>query len=343
MPHQEILCPDSISTRKMPVNFNQTDASLFEHEIKKTIPATYLQCLEEVAVSPEGILFRGSNILPQSFPSPDFVNTWAGKKTRFKLFVKYYLSAFRKRIEQEGFWFTDTWSHEYFHWMTDALPRLLSIREKIKEGVVLLPGTYVDREYVVSSLKPFAIQNIMFVHETLHCKNLKIPTHTAPTGNYNESLIRDLRKLFTDFGQPVHGAPTGNKIYVSRGKAQRRRIANEEECVAILSEYGFQIIHFEDYLYEQQVEIAKNAQYVISNHGAGLTNMLFMKSGSSILELRRIGDCHNNCFFSLASALRLKYYYQNCESEHPDEDTYAANLIVDCRLLRETIEHMLAE
>ena len=81
---------------------------------------------------------------------------------------------------------------------------------------------------------------------------------------------------------------------------------------------------------------------MISNHGGGLTNILFMKSGSSVLELRQSGDSHNNCYFSLASALYLKYYYQLCHSENPDEDAHTADLIVDCRRLRKNIEQILA-
>ena len=342
MPQQEILCPASVSTRKLPVNFNPADAGLFEHEIERTIPATVLLGLENVSINPAGILFRGSKVLPQSFPSPNFAKAWQGRRTRLKLFIKNCLKP-QQRIEQDVFWFTDTWSQVYFHWMTDALPRLLAIRDQIGDATLLLPSAYGGEEYIVSSLKPFGIQQLKFIHETFHCKNLKLPTHTAPTGNYNEKLIRDLRKTYTDFYEAARSVCAGNKIYISRSKAQRRKIVNEEECVAILNEYGFETIYFEDYTFEQQVEIALNAEYLVSNHGAGITNILFMKPDSKVLELRKTGDAHNNCYFALASALKLKYYYQLCSSENPDEEANTANLIVDCQLLRENIGKMLAK
>ena len=84
-----------------------------------------------------------------------------------------------------------------------------------------------------------------------------------------------------------------------------------------------------------------NAKYLISNHGAGLTNMLFMQAGTSVLELRRENDGHNNCYFAQASALNLKYYYQLCKSENDDTDTYTANLIVDPLVLEKNIKTML--
>jgi capsular polysaccharide biosynthesis protein len=170
-----------------------------------------------------------------------------------------------------------------------------------------------------------------------------MPTHTAPTGNYNERLIRGLRSLYTNFYQHDRGdtGSVGGRVYISRGKAQKRKIVNEEECVSILSEFGFKTHYFEDYSFEEQVKIALDTQYLISNHGAGLTNMLFMKSGSSVFELRLQGDAHSNCYFSFASSLNMNYFYQLCVSKNPYEKAHTANLIVDTELLRKNIEQML--
>jgi len=341
MSNREILYPDSISIRTLPVNFNQADLGLFEHELKKTIPATALLRLEDVVINPAGIIFRGSIVLPESFPNPRLVDTWAGPKARLKILAKYFLARHHKKMGRDAYWITDSWSKGYFHWMTDALPRLFTIREEIKTETLLLPGAYSGEEYIGSSLKPFVIQDVQYIHDTFRYKNLKMPTHTAPTGNYNENVTRGLRNLYADYYQNARSDRFDNKIYISRGKAEKRKIANEEECIAIVEEYGFKTFYFEDHSFEQQVAIALNTQYLISNHGAGLTNMLFMKSGSSVLELRQSGDTQNNCYFSLASALHLKYFYQLCHSENPDEDTYTGNLIVDCQRLRKNIEQML--
>ena len=243
--------------------------------------------------------------------------------------------------DRDVFWITDTWSKYYFHWMTDALPRLFTIRDKIKNETLLLPCAYRGLEYVGSSLKPFFIRDVQYIHETFRCKNLTIPTHAAISGNYNENVIRGLRSLYTDYYQNVRSDSFYDKVYISRGKAQKRKIANEAECVVIMDEYGFKTIYFEDHSLEQQVAIALDAQYMISNHGGGLTNMLFMKSGSNVLELRQSGDTHNNCYFSLSSALYLRYFYQLCHSENSAEDAHTANLIVDCQRLRKNIEQML--
>src|SRR5688500_19312228 len=51
--------------------------------------------------------------------------------------------------------------------------------------------------------------------------------------------------------------------------------------------------------FEEQVKLLSRARYVVSNHGAGLTNMLFMRDDTKVLELRHRSDYINNCYFIL--------------------------------------------
>lgn len=341
MSNQEILYEESISTRKLPVNINRADLRFFEHELNRVIPATVLLHLKNITVNSDGILFCRGKALPQSFASPHYIYPQPGRKARLKSFVKNRLFRNIDRIDSEVIWITDDWSKGYFHWMTDALPRLFTIREKIRGAALLLPGAYQKEKFVTPSLKPLFDQEVRFINNTVRCKTLYMPTHTAPTGNYNESIIKGLRNTYVDFYQNTRSDYVGDRIYISRGKARWSKIVNEEEVCAILKEYDFKTVYFEDYPFEQQVKIALEARYLISNHGASLTNMLFMKSGGSVFELRRKDDAHNNCYFTLASALNLRYFYQICDTENLDERANTADLLVDCQLLRKNIEQML--
>ena len=97
----------------------------------------------------------------------------------------------------------------------------------------------------------------------------------------------------------------------------------------MLRKFGFETVCAEDLSFEQQVQLCSRARYVVSNHGAGLTNVLFMKSAGSVLELRHEADCVNNCYFTLSSALDLNYYYQTCAPQDPSADPHDAHLRVD--------------
>ena len=342
MVNKEILYRDSIVVRQMPVNINQSDLGLFEHEIKREIPATLLLHFEDITVNPDGALVYNNKILPETFPSPHFVNSWAGFRVWLKLFLKNFIKYWEyKNLDREVYWITDIWSQGYFHWMTDTLSRLYAIKDKIGNATLLLPGDYCNFEYIVSSLKPFLIQDVRFIQSKFRCKNLKIPTHAATTGNYNEEIMRGLRSLYTNYFQVSNNDDPSERIYISRGKTQKREIINENELIELIEQYGFKTVHFEDYSFEEQVKTAIGTRYLISNHGGGLSNILFMRSGSKMMELRKAADNHNNCFYSLASCLNIDYFYQLCNSPNSDEDAHTANLIVDCDLLKNNIEKML--
>ena len=105
------------------------------------IPATRLLKFENVLASPEGLLFKGTSILPESFAFPYHLDEW-----RFRSVVKFLATnyAFRRRrkIERDALWITDYWSTGYFHWLTDVLTRLFVVRDRLSDLLLVLPGTY---------------------------------------------------------------------------------------------------------------------------------------------------------------------------------------------------------
>ena len=240
-------------------------------------------------------------------------------------------------------WFIDSWSLGYFHWMFDALPRLFAVKFLLEECIVILPEAYRKQDYITSSLKLIGVKEMHYIEEGefLYIKQLYSPSLTAPTGNYNDSLVLKMREYFINFLPKKNDLNFGNKIYISRRKATRRRIENEDELIAVIETYGFKVVIFESYTWLEQASIMLNAEFLLSNHGAGLSNMVFMKPECSVFELRKEGDVGNNCFFSLASALNLKYYYQTCNAINLTNDDHAANLIVDCDKLKVNLDIMM--
>ena len=308
------------------------------------MPPTKLLRLHNVGVSPEGILFQRGKMLPESFAFP---HTRAGWKRRsvLKFILNNYLLRKRRRFERDAVWATDDWSGGYFHWLADVLPRLSTIRDQLPELVLLLPSAYRQMAFVRASLKPFTIGSVEYINESeaLLCAKLLVSTHTAPSGCYNEELIRTVGSLLVDYYASEPRAGADERIYISRSQAPKRRIRNEADVIDVLQEFGFRIVRTEDLSFADQVSMAARARYIVSNHGAGLTNILFMNSGSSVLELRCADDRVNNCYFTLASALNLNYFYQNCEPHNPGEDAHTADLQVDVRALRVNLELMLGQ
>jgi capsular polysaccharide biosynthesis protein len=343
--HEEaaVLRPASVSKRRLPVNFRPDDAGLFGHEFERVIPPSRLLELRGVRVSDDGILFNGMRMRPESFAYPHNREGWK-RRSVLKFFASNYLLRRRRRFGGEAIWVVDDWSGAYFHWLTDVLSRLYTVRERARRSVLLLPHRFKGLQYVGPSLSPFAVRRVEYINpgEVLICDKLVVPTHTAPSGHYNEEVISGVRELLVDYYGGARGEAAGGRVYISRSKAPKRRVVNEEEVIGVLREFDFEIVHAEDCSFEQQVRVAAGARYLVSNHGAGLTNMLFMPPGASVLELRHREDRVNNCYFTLASALDLNYLYQTCESENPGEDPHTANLTVDPESLRENVKLLLS-
>jgi hypothetical protein len=336
-----VLLNETVSTRKLPVNFDPGDLPLFGHELEKQIPQTSLLELSDVRISSDGFLTRGYKLLPESFAFPRNRAQWK-LRGLVKFFSDNYVLRRPRAVKNDVLWVTDDWSLGYFHWLTDALSRLYVVRDRLDDLELILPWNYEAADFVSSSLKAFNVQpKFIGREEVLVCKRVIMPTHTAPSGHYNEETIRGVRNLLLQHYRQAEGVSTDGRVYVSRKRATKRRIANEEEVIDVLKEFGFQIVYAEDVTFDEQVEIYSRARFLLSNHGAGLTNMLFMPEGSSVLELRHETDCINNCYFTLSSALNLNYYYQKCASDRKNQDPHFADLLVDPAELKNNLRLIL--
>ena len=333
------ICPASVSHRTLPVNFDQDHLQLFQHEFEKDIPQSELLKFENVRVSAEGLIFKDLRILPQSFAYAFELDEWK-RRSVLKLLVTNYFFRRPRKIETDVLWITDYWSKGYFHWLTDALTRLYVVRDRLDGLTLMLPWEFETRDFVRTSLEAFGVKNFDFIKrdEVLLASSLLMPTHTAPSGHFRDEVIQGVRRtLIEAFGD----SGEGERIYISRRAANRRRIVNEDDVETMLKSFNFKTIYAEELSFKDQVKILSRARYLVSNHGAGLTNMLFMKDGARVLELRHVSDYVNNCYFVLASALKFDYLYQLCEPKPDQADPHTADLIVSPQELEKNLALLL--
>jgi hypothetical protein len=333
------LCEASLSKRQLPQNFDEAHLDLFQHEFERPIPESRLLRFENVSVSSEGLLFKGAKMLPESFAYAFEFDDWK-RRSILKFLVTNHFLRKRRTIETPVLWITDYWSKGYFHWLTDALTRLFVVRDRLDQLTLLLPTEFATRDFVKASLNVFGVKRVEFIrpNEVVKCRSLLMPTHTAPSGHFRDEVIQGVRTtLLNALGESHQG---GERLYISRRLAGRRRIANETELTPVLEKFGFETVYAEELSFEQQVKLFSRARYLVSNHGAGLTNMLFMRDGGAVLELRHVSDYISNCYFILASALKLDYYYQLCQAEGNSADAHTADLIVDPKELETNLTRL---
>ena len=101
----------------------------------------------------------------------------------------------------------------------------------------------------------------------------------------------------------------------------------------------------EDNSFLEQISIYSNASYLISIHGSGLTNMLFMKEGSSIFEiLKKKTNTLNRpsfVFWYQAEVLGYKYYQQISDPLTDNDDYFLGDFYIDLPLFEKNIINML--
>lgn len=73
------------------------------------------------------------------------------------------------------------------------------------------------------------------------------------------------------------------RIYISR--AGRRKVANETALIDLLKNYDFTVIDDKPRSVAEQVEIYKNASFILGPHGASFTNIIWCEPDTHLLEL----------------------------------------------------------
>ena len=325
--------------RKTPANLTKEDLFLFKNELTKIINEVLFIEEKNVVIVDGNLIFNSDGKLLKPF-TPVF-SIPEDNLSKIKFHIKNYLKRNENLTDNSYYWIIDAWSFGYFHWITDSLPRLLCIIKEIGPGIVLLPEFYKNGEYILKSLYALNCSAVFFNSSyKIKIRKLISCTQVAPTGNYNPEIIRKVSRSLIQMTLADEQSSIVNlNVYISREKAIKRKLKNENEIKEILLKYNFKFICFEDLAWVDQIKLMNKAKNVVSIHGAGLTNCMFMKEGGNVFELRGNNDDKNNCYFSLCSALNLNYYYQTCNYEI--ENLPNSNLIIDPVLFEKNLLKML--
>lgn len=324
--------------RKLPANFREQDLDFFRQHLEINLPPKGVQVINNYCILfTSGILINCFKVEKQSLLYDSRLSENSGKVLLIKRFVKAIFKNKIQFLQKRGEFVTITneWSQNYFHWFTEALPKLVVAIEEGFKPVVLLPEIY-NSSFQFRSLELMNVEFRTFTGEVLIGKGIILPNRLAPySAHYNPSVMKHLVALLKL--SVVKGINKGDRIYVSRRRAAKRRIKNEEAVIEVLKVFGFDILETEDLSLDEQISIMHHADIFVSPHGAGLTNMIFCKEGAKIFELCLQNQTLDKCYFNLANAMDLRYYYQFCESADLTENYYTSDLVVDIQELKNNL------
>ena len=123
------------------------------------------------------------------------------------------------------------------------------------------------------------------------------------TDRFRPELLRPVREAFIGKNTP----PRHRRIFISRARAARRRLLNEEEVWPLLEKAGFERVVMEDLTFQRQVELMAETAVLFAPHGAGLTNMIFCPESTHVVEIADLSFPNPN-FYALASAMGHRYW-----------------------------------
>jgi capsular polysaccharide biosynthesis protein len=242
------------------------------------------------------------------------------------------------RLDGEYYTIASLYAEGYAHWVLDVLPRLIAL-ERVPPSqpqlVVAQPLAPWQAESL-DLLRFGTVPRVTLGDRYLAMDLLHLPSYVGSPGHPHPWACEWLRERLVGSARPTAGY---RRLYVTRRRALRRRVVNEDELLPILQDLGFEIVECETLSFREQIELFQDAEVVAGPHGAGLTNLVWAPSGCRVLEL--FGHrCVRSLFYALAGLRAQPYAFLVGASEgaigvHRDEGFY------DMRVPPKTFAHAL--
>ena len=197
-------------------------------------------------------------------------------------------------------------TRNYYHWLIEDLPLVLRAHASVPTTGLLAFGPGItDRHRTVAS-------------------HLEVPLTEAPLLVRLQDQVLPGRASDSFFIHPVDLASLRNfglsvtsgaaprlenypdRVYVSRSRS-RRPLADEVRLKGLLSDAGFSVVHLEEMPWLEQIRHFQNAGIVAGPHGAGLSNLVFARPGTTVIELT-VGSMFNRCFEWISNVAGHNYY-----------------------------------
>lgn len=200
----------------------------------------------------------------------------------------------------------------YFHWLLDGLTRL-AVRDQLPEPTkILIPAN--PSGFVTETIRLLGLENqaVPAPAECLQPERFYFCSPTAMTGVWNPLGYRWLR---TQFSRYFAEAGSGPSVFLTRRGASRLP-DNLPEIEARFSSAGFRIIDCGSMSVHHQILALSSAPAIAGLHGAAMTNLLWARPGTPVLELFQPGYL-NACYEQIAFHGELDYAHHVLEAESP--------------------------
>ena len=227
------------------------------------------------------------------------------------------------------------WGESYYHAMTEDLPRLAFVFNVLESEYPNATILSYPQSLITPRSRGYLWNNLLGLPHgqkwepygddvTYHARTLVIPTATR-CGHGQPGALRLLRdRIFANaphvlrdtidrFHARHPGVLEGERTIIAVQWRAYRRLLNHDDLVAALaSEFSnacTAIEFFGNETMEETIVLHHNAGIIVGPHGAGLSNILFARSDTAVIEIHPViadGTGLNFCHQRTAKALGLK-------------------------------------
>jgi len=179
----------------------------------------------------------------------------------------------------------------FYHFVHDVLARSLCLEAAERQFEAKLPVLMSKTRFQMQALLSRAVFGKRAVRHPkgaiVHLARAIIPRKAADAQNICRPAFAHLRaKLARAF---PHNPQPRRKLYISRKDGKNasfsRDLANEQSLQERLAAYGFETMILSTLSPRAQLEAFTSAAVIAGVHGAGLTNMILMPEGGTVLEI----------------------------------------------------------
>lgn len=217
----------------------------------------------------------------------------------------------------------------YFHFATETLQTIYEARRELRSIPFVLPQSPGFFDRIPRQVHDSAIETIRAGSQT--CQRLDdgiyrldevvVPTRIKYANTTYQNNVMDV--LGVGGNSDTHTSDIHARIlYIARRQGMIRAVTNEETLVTRLAERfpSFRRIYLEDMSYANQIVAFRNATLIIAPHGGGLTNMIFCRPGTGVIEFH----LHNTpiMYWHLSATQRLRYLAYLPEAHDPNTLNY---------------------
>ncbi|MCK5891550.1 glycosyltransferase family 61 protein [Aeromicrobium sp.] len=255
-----------------------------------------------------------------------------------------------RRIEGDLLVLATRGSANYYHYLTDVLPRLGVYAEAVADPdpapTILVPQ---GRGWQRTLLEIAGYGHLPVVEDApdlaVRADRLFVPSIPNVLENAPASTVAWVREHL----RPRPEAdPRPRRLYVTRGtQPNSRRVVREAELWALLEARGFEKVEPGGLSPQEQIDVFSAAEMIVGPHGAALTNLLFAPAGVTVVELFTASYV-NQCYWSISRSIPGAHYEYlvdgdaACHGPGSAMNAILADIEIDPVRVAATVDRLLA-